>query len=119
MTKNCTMIALACVASALLAGCQTAPKPLYQWGNYQPVVYKHFLGTSPEEQVSLLEEDVEKIKSSGNAVPPGLYAHLGMLYFSMGKSDLGLQELLTEKKLFPESANYMDFLINKTQKKEQ
>jgi hypothetical protein len=44
-------------------------------------------------------------------VPPGYHAHLGFLYFQVGKPDQALQSLQTEKALFPESTVYMDRLI--------
>ena len=119
MAKNSIPFALAFLFSALLAGCHTPPTNIYQWGDYQPVIYKHFKGASPEEQIGILEENLEKARASGTAVPPGFHAHLGMLYTSIGKNDQGMRELMTEKKLFPESAPYMDFLMNKTTKKEQ
>jgi hypothetical protein len=34
-----------------------------------------------------------------------------MLYGGIGKDDQMVQELRTEKALFPESATYMDFLL--------
>ena len=35
----------------IVAGCQTAPKPLYQWESYQPQVYEYFKGEPKEQQV--------------------------------------------------------------------
>ena len=32
------------VITATIAGCQTAPQPLYQWESYQPQVYEYFKG---------------------------------------------------------------------------
>lgn len=103
--------ALMLMAIATLAGCQSAPKPLYQWESYQPQVYEYFKGEAKEAQVAKLEEGLQKINATGNKVPPGYHAHLGMLYLSMGKDDQMVQELRTEKALFPESASYMDFLL--------
>jgi len=104
---------LAIATAAALTACHTAPAPIYQWHNYQPVVYKYFKGESPEEQIAMLEKDLKKIKSDGERVPPGFHAHLGMLYSSVGKYAQSEQEFLTEKSLFPESGPYMDFLLNK------
>jgi hypothetical protein len=49
-------------------------------------------------------------------VPPGFHAHLGMLYSIAGKSDQMVAQFEDEKKLFPESATYMDFLLAKVKK---
>lgn len=117
--KNFLIIALALFSSVILTGCQTAPKSIYQWDDYQPEVYNYFKGTNTEEQIIALEKDLEDFKAHGTLAPPGFHAHLGMLYSSVGKLDLGVKEFMTEKKLFPESASYMDFLMKKTTKKEQ
>jgi hypothetical protein len=104
-------LTLMLTATALVAGCQTAPKPLYQWESYQPQVYEYFKGEPKEAQVEALERDLQKINASGRQAPPGYHAHLGLLYLSMGKDDQMVQQLRTEKALFPESAAYMDFLL--------
>lgn len=114
---NHTLIKTALLAGAvLLAGCQTAPKTLYQWESYQPQVYQHFKGDSPEQQIAALEKDLQAIHAKGGAVPPGFHAHLGMLYSMSGKADLVVAHFETEKKLFPESSAYMDFLLGKMKK---
>jgi hypothetical protein len=51
-------------------------------------------------------------------LPPGFHAHLGNLYYQMGKSDLALQEFQKEKAQFPESAVFMDRLIANLAKNE-
>ena len=105
------LLALTLAASTLLAGC-AAPKTLYQWEGYEPQVYEYFKGEEPKEaQVEALERDLQKIRSTGKAVPPGYHAHLGLLYLSMGKDDQMVQQFNTEKTLFPESGTYMDFLL--------
>ncbi|PAB31567.1 DUF4810 domain-containing protein [Pseudomonas savastanoi] len=105
------VVAMLLVAGACLTGCVQQPKTLYQWGSYQPEVYEYFKGESKEAQVAKLEEDLQKIRSTNATPPPGYHAQLGMLYGSIGKDDQMVQELRTEKALFPESATYMDFLL--------
>ncbi len=94
----------------LLSGC-AGQKSLYQWGSYQPQVYSYFKGEAGEAQIEALERDLEKIKATGSAVPPGYHAQLGLLYLNAGKGDQMVQQFQTEKALFPESAPYMDFLL--------
>jgi hypothetical protein len=103
----------------VLAGCQTAPKSLYQWGGYQSQLYQHFKGESPNRQIDILEKDLQRINAEGNMPPPGFHAHLGLLYSMVGQESGAIEQFLTEKKLFPESATYMDFLLKKTKKSEQ
>lgn len=113
MTLNLSrsLMAVTLAASAVLAGC-SSPKTLYQWEGYEPQVYEYFKGEEPKEaQAEALERDLQKIRSTGKAVPPGYHAHLGLLYLSMGKDDQMVQQFNTEKTLFPESGTYMDFLL--------
>ena len=112
-------MAALCVASVSLTGCANRPRPLYEWGSYQSQVYAHFKATStgPEDQVIALERDLEQIRSNNATPPPGYYAHLGMLYASMGREDQTVKAFENEKALFPESAKYLDFLLSKSKKK--
>jgi hypothetical protein len=112
-------IALVVALGAVLAGCHTAPKTLYQWEGYQPQVYQHFKGESPDQQIAVLEKDLQAISAKGNTPPPGYHAHLGMLYAISGKDGLVAPQFEAEKKLFPESAAYMDFLLKKNKKSEK
>ncbi|RRS03767.1 DUF4810 domain-containing protein [Aquabacterium soli] len=115
--KACAYTAMS--LAALLVGC-AAPKPLYQWEGYQAQVYNYLRAqgsTGPEAQIAALEQGFQKIRAQGGTPPPGYHAHLGLLYLQVGKDDQAVQELRTEKALFPESAGYMDFLLAKAQKK--
>lgn len=100
---------------ASLTGCATPQPPLYQWEGYQPQVYEYFKGegNGPEAQIGKLEEGLQRIRAKGKTPPPGYHAHLGLLYAQLGKEDQLVQQLQTEKALFPESATYMDFLLRK------
>ena len=109
--------ALVLAAAGMLSACHTAPKTLYQWEGYQPQVYQHFKGGSPDQQIAVLEKDLQAISAKGNLPPPGYHAHLGLLYALAGRQDQVATEFEAEKKLFPESAAYMDFLL-KTAKKD-
>lgn len=103
---------VALLACAALAGCATRQPPLYQWQSYQGNVDAYFrtdkLSTSAQTQ--RMEEDLQKIKARGGAVPPGYHAHLGLLYGQQGNLDQFAQQIQTEKKQFPESETFMDFL---------
>lgn len=120
MFRNISAVSLRLLATTLtvgvcLTGCVQQPKSLYQWGSYQPELYEYFKGEPKEKQVAKLEEDLQKIRSTNATPPPGYHAQLGMLYGSLGKDDQMVQELRTEKALFPESATYMDFLLKNVQ----
>lgn len=115
--KSAAVAAL--LACAVLTGCATAPKTLYQWEGYEPQVYQYLKGESPDQQIAAMEKDLQTISAKGRSVPPGFHAHLGMLYSVAGKPDQVVTQFEDEKKLFPESAGYMDFLLAKVKKGEK
>ncbi|GBQ05403.1 DUF4810 domain-containing protein [Acetobacter cerevisiae] len=105
-----------------LAACSNGSKtpPLYSWQDFPPQQYLYLKGqTDPQAQIIVLEKDVQKAQAKGLALPPGFHAHLGMLYATTGRTDLAQQEFSQEKTLFPESATYMDFLLNNLGQKAQ
>ena len=57
-----------------LAGCKSGPRPLYDWGPYQPKVYEQLKGTGngPEAQISELEEHLAEAESEQLRVPTRL-----------------------------------------------
>lgn len=96
-----------------LTGCVTAPKPLYQWANYQGPVYQYFKdnGASAGDQIKVIEAQLQKNKAVGELSPPGLHAHLALLYSKLGNDSAAREHLVAERNLFPESAPYIDFLL--------
>jgi hypothetical protein len=110
-------ILVGCLAVATLSGCVTRPQPIYYWGDFQSQQYGYFKGDKgPEEGILALEKVREQAKAQGKPVPPGMQAHLGMLYGLTGRTDLFELNLLAERQQFPESSAYVDFLMKKNQK---
>ena len=98
--------------SANFSACTSPSKTLYSWGSYESQVYAYLNGESREAQIGALERDREKIEASGYALPPGFYAHLGLLYAEVGNETMAVSCFETEKAHFPEAAAYMDFLLH-------
>lgn len=96
-----------------IVGCKTT-EPLYYYGQYNTAVYSYFKADdmSIEAQISVLQQAIETAAANNKAIAPGIHAHLGMLYFETGNSDRGTLHFEQEKALFPESAQYIDFLLN-------
>ena len=107
---------LMCASLAVLQGCAQAPKQLYNWGNYQAIVYDGFKGDgkSPQEQIDGMNAQLEKIKASNTIAPPGFHAHLGYLLIKVGRDADGVSHLEQEKVLFPESAKFVEMLLSKS-----
>lgn len=108
-----SVLALTLLCTALLSGCVTQPKTLYQWEDYQTEVYSYLKGDGEgiEDQIAELEKDLQKIHTQGNLPPPGYHAHLGLLYLKKGNIDQMAAQFQTEKTHFPESVTFMDFLL--------
>ena len=101
------------IGGSSLLGCAEAPKRLYHWDGFQAQLYQHFKGdeSSPDEQLRILNEQSQRARAGGEALPPGFHAHLAMLYLRLGRDPEAKLELEAEKARFPESAQYMDFLL--------
>jgi len=96
-----------------LVGCKTT-EPKYYYGEYPKAVYSYFNAddVTVSQQITLLEAVILQARGISKPLPPGVYAHLGMLYFETGNAAQGLSNFEQEKALFPESASYIDFLIS-------
>ena len=105
---------LVLVVAAAVSGCVTPPEPLYAWGGYEQVIYTNHAtpgAGDPQTQIATLEQDYQKARALNQKLPPGWHAHLGYLYFQLGKADQARQEFVSEKAQFPESAVFMDRLL--------
>ena len=116
--------ALSSMLSAVLiflfmSGCTTAPKNLYNWGNYQGELYARFKATSsPDKQIQGMEKTLQNLKSN-LPIAPGFHAHLGLLYGEVGRRNEMCEQFMLEKQLFPESTAFMDFLLSKAENQKE
>lgn len=101
------------LSTVLLGGCVNTPKPMYNWDSYQEVVYEYYKVGDTEQQISELKKSIEKSRAGNLLVPPGLHAHLAMLYASTGRPELAMAEFNAEKTEFPESSAFINFLTSK------
>ena len=102
---------LVLVCAACLSACASSSGTLYSWGSYEAQVYAYLKGESRERQIDALERDREKIELSDKAVPPGFYAHLGLLYAETGNNAMAMVCFEMEKARFPEDTAYIDLLF--------
>jgi hypothetical protein len=102
-----------------LVGCSSAPTSMYYWGNYPNDSYLMYAApdqAEPSKQIEHLEQDIAKARAKGLLVPPGLYAHLALMYLELNHSAQAEQYFLLEKQHFPESATLINYLLaDKTQ----
>ncbi len=107
-------VCIALIIAAATSACATPT--LYKWGRYEDSIFDMYLepGSVPvTDEIARLEADIEKTVSSGAFVPPGVHAHLGYLYVSEGDYATAMVHFQSEKKKFPESAHFIDGLIER------
>jgi len=107
---------LGALSLVFVTGCATN-RSLYYWGNYPNASYA-WLKEEPEdggELFNAMVEDVDAAISKDHALPPGFYAHFGLLYMQSGQFDKAVEYWEMEKVAFPESTPFMDFLLQSIQ----
>ena len=111
------LVALVCLG-AFAAAC-AGPQPLYSWGRYEHILWEGYQAQGdPTTHVTLLEEDVQKATAEDKRVPPGVHAHIGFLRFAGGDLPAAREHFLKERELFPESALFIDGVLERMQGRE-
>jgi len=108
--ERCFLIA-ACIAAM---GC--ASNTMYNWGPYENFLYQRYLKPGkipPEQEITELEAHLEQTYAQEKLPPPGLHAHLGYLYIIDGQNARAVEHFSMEKKLFPESSDFIDNLLKR------
>lgn len=118
---NVYKVLLLTFTGVFFAGCveSSTPRNLYYWnGTYTDSMYQYMIEEGNiYEQIDELEETVEYASQSNQKVPPGLLAHLGLLYSNIGNDDKAQMYLDKEAEIFPESKSYIEFLKSQKMKK--
>ena len=114
------LIALALAFSA--GGCQSG---LYDWGTYDTSVSALYAPSGVQsgdvgKQIQELQAEIHKTETGAKAnvasrVPPGKYAHLGYLYAMQGDKGESRRCFEAEKRLYPESARFVDGMMGRLQ----
>ncbi len=113
-------LCISAITCALLftSGCATT-KTMYDWGNYENILYKMYKepgSQTPEVQIEALTQNIQKGEAEGKKVPPGLYAHLGLMHSIAGNEGKAQEALNMEKSLFPDSAILIDGMLDRAKK---
>jgi hypothetical protein len=105
------------LGSLLFSGaCATAPKPLYQWGDYQNALLSYT--KNPQETSKFadrLKRTIDKAEVK-DGVPPGLYAEYGYALIELNQPSEAIAFFGRERKKWPESAALMNKLIDRLTK---
>lgn len=108
-------IAVLAVILLFLSGCAPSKKSIYYWNtSYENSLYNYLNEEgSISEQIHSLEQYIDIANERHRKVPPGLYAHLGLLHHKNGNDAKFFAYLDKEAELFPESKQYIEFLKSK------
>lgn len=93
------------IAVILCVGCASSSN-LYYWGEYEKLVYEMYNkpgSATPEVQIDKLTRDIQQADSRGIPIPPGIFAHLGFMYATVGNQNDAIASFNEEKERFPES----------------
>lgn len=107
------------ISVLLISGCVTTKPDQYYWGRYQQLLLNMYVESGSADsslQILQLNEDIEIAENRGKSVPPGVYAHLGFMYAIEGSVTASNQAFAEEKKRFPESAVFIDGMMERAKK---
>jgi len=120
MNKIVKVLVIGLVSVLLVAGCATGHKDMYYWGEYENMLndmYSNPGNTGLDVQIEKIHTDINHADEEGKPSPPGLYAHLGFLYASQGDIAKAKKAFNIEKKLFPESATFINGMMKRAFKR--
>jgi hypothetical protein len=119
--KKTIVLSILAAALFVLSGC-SGKEPLYYYGDYSESYYNDKKEMSAESALELqkaIEEAIEDAdEGSSDRVAPGMYANLGYIYLKQGNTKKAKENFIKEKTLYPESAHFMDRMLQKIQKAE-
>lgn len=102
-----------CSVLLACAACGSSPS-LYEWGDYQGSVYA--LTTADVDigaEIDSIQTTLKRGVDRGKPAAPGMHAHLGYLYLVSDDPDNATAAFETEKELYPESAVFIDGLMER------
>ncbi len=109
------------IISIMMIGCAPQPKPLYTYGDYSESYYASKKDINTDTALALQKSIENAIANAGESisgrVAPGMYANLGYIYLKAGNTNKAIESFNKEKLIYPESAHFMNRMINKIEVK--
>lgn len=99
---------------ASLVACQSSTR--YAWGSYEESVYNVTVNAGEVDlaaEIAQIQESLQRAEESHRLIPPGLHAHLGLLYSLSGDTANAAAAFRAEKALYPESATFIDGTLSR------
>lgn len=104
--------------TTVMTGCATKSNSMYAWGTLPQqhyLMYTQPQKATPNQQIKALEAQIEKTKANNQTIPPGLYAHLGLMYSMIQQMNQANHYFNLERQLYPESSILMNRLLQTKQ----
>lgn len=109
MIKKTILISITLV---MLAGCQTTPKSLYAWGNYESALFANFHEPAAREtELAKYFTFIESTPKYNQRFGPGLYAEAGTFMLQQGNVPQAIHFYQLEATSWPASKALMDTLV--------
>ncbi len=113
-------ILLLCSTLFVMQGC--IHQNQYHWGEYENMVHASLIpgdNSDPTIQIGKLEETVSEATTKGKKVGPGIYGHLGYMYYKAGRTEDAFSAFEKEKELYPSSKTFIERLQNRIKPQDQ
>lgn len=120
MIINFRRMALLVIVCSAMTGCASKDYVYCHDLSYSESMYM-YLKKDPDyqKQLELMDVYFKEAESSGKKVAPGAYAHYALLKSKVGNNAESVKYLEMEKETFPDSAFYMNQLLNDAKNKQQ
>jgi len=92
-------------------GCSPTLKDTFYWGDYSSTLYNYKKNpdqTTLEVHKKEILAIIEYASKSNRKVPPGVYVEYGFLLLKEGKETEGMEYLVKETNLYPESVVFIE-----------
>lgn len=91
---------------------------IYDWGTYEESIYDLYEGDLDlGGEIERLDAEIQESRNENRQVPPGKLAHLGFLQLKNGDVGAARRNFESEKALYPECSEFMDFMLKRARKK--
>ena len=102
--------------AALVAGATSCTQS-YHWGSYEDSVRRMYVkdkGYDAGRELERLTSEIHRAEAGEwTLVPPGKYMHVGYLHYLAGDGEEARRYFLKEKEWFPESARFVDGMLER------
>ena len=112
--KKSQLIVLMVILSFLMIGCKSNKAKGHNWKVYDRSMHitkTHDVNKNWETSLNEMKNEYRRCEDKKIKIPAGYYAQIAFLLNSLGKSDEAREYLLKEKDTYPQSAHFINSLL--------